>query len=63
MIGIGVSQVRVGRGGRPLVFSLAEAAVLALVAIALIATAAVPAAVRHPRSSAAKAIAGVSARP
>jgi hydroxyethylthiazole kinase-like sugar kinase family protein len=39
----------VGRGGRPLVYSLTETFVFVLIAAALIATAAVPAMVRHPQ--------------
>jgi hypothetical protein len=51
------------RKGRPLVFTLAEAAVFVLIAIALIATAAVPAMVRHPHVAQAQTVASAPVRP
>lgn len=48
---------RIGRGGRPLVYSLTETVVFILIAAALIATAAVPAVMRHPQVARAQTVA------
>jgi hypothetical protein len=48
------------RGGRPLVFSLTETLVFVLIAAALVATAAVPAMIRHPHVAEAKTVASVA---
>jgi hydroxyethylthiazole kinase-like sugar kinase family protein len=50
---------RTGRDGRPLVFSLTETLVFVLIAAALIATAAVPAMIRHPHLAEAKTVPSV----
>ncbi len=52
-----------GRSGRPLFFTLTETFVLILVAAALIATAAIPAMVRHPHAAKAQTIASAAVRP
>ncbi len=51
-----------GRDGRPLVFSWTETLVFIFIAAALIATAAVPAMIRHPHMAEAKTIASVTAQ-
>jgi hypothetical protein len=51
------------RRGRPLLYSLSEALVLVLLAAALIATAAVPAMIRHPHMAQAYSVSGAAARP
>lgn len=53
------SHVAPHRGGRPLVFSLTETLVFILIAAALVATAAVPAMIRHPHVAEAKTVASV----
>ncbi len=63
MIGIIADTRCSGRRGRPLLLSLTEAVVLVLVAAALVATAAVPAMVRHPHVAQAKTIASAGIHP
>ncbi len=63
MSSITVTQDRDGREGLPLVFSLTDTVVLVLVAVALIATAAIPAVVRHPHVAEAKTVAAAPIRP
>ncbi len=63
MIGIIADTRCSGRRGRPLLFSLTEAVVLVLVAAALVATAAVPAMVRHPHVAQAKTIPSAGIHP
>jgi hypothetical protein len=63
MMHIDASGARADRRGRPLVFSAAEAIALVLVAAALIATAAVPAVVRHPHIARAQSVTSAALRP
>lgn len=59
---IGAGRIA-GRRGRPLVYSLTETMVFVLIAIALIATAAVPAIARHPHTVQAKTLSASAVRP
>lgn len=63
MMYIDASGARADRRGRPLVFSAAEAIALVLVAAALIATAAIPAVVRHPHVAQAQTLTSAAVRP
>jgi hydroxyethylthiazole kinase-like sugar kinase family protein len=58
---ITTTHAAAGRDGRPLVFSWTETLVFVFVAAALIATAAVPAMIRHPHMAEAKTVASVTA--
>ena len=51
-----VTYDRIGREGRPLLYSLTETLVFVLIAVALVATAAVPALIRHPHIAEAKTV-------
>lgn len=63
MIGIHTSSARGDRNGRPLLFTLTETLVFVLIAAALIATAAVPAVMRHPHVAEAQTVTAAAHRP
>lgn len=63
MMNVGVSQARADRCGRPLLFSVTEAVALVLVTAALIATAAIPAVLRHPHVARAQTVSSVTVHP
>lgn len=63
MVGTHVSDTHGNRMGRPLVFSVTETVVFVLIAVALIATAAVPAVVRHPHVAEARTLSAAPRHP